>query len=281
LVESLAGDCAVAAKVASLLLNRPGQVFEEGEFRSAGVSAAETGAMIRSLRDFRRRGWCARVGGGWQAVPAKLPPAIPSFLEGAAAMWRDIGPPVRAEAVVTMPPGTSRLAEVLPTLGLAHVGMAETRETFGRVARGARQTLTIASPFLNDEGLSWALGLFAETAAPERNLIVRALGVTRAVLLARKGETDALGVRVFDYAVPTPEGDSYETFHAKVVLADEAVAYVGSANMLVQGRQPMELGVVLEGGPVPEVAALMRAIQKIAGRMHEGKLEVTQFAGST
>lgn len=264
LVASLRVDCGVAAKAASLLQARPGHVLEEGEFRIAGVAAPETGALRRVLQDFQQRGWCRRDGGGWNSRPDSMPASVPAFLEGAAAMWRHRGPPIQAEAVVTMPAGGSHLAKTLPTLGLAHVGLAQTRETFSRIARQARSSLIIASPFLNDDGLSWALGLFAETEAPLRRLVVRGRGDTRTVLVARAAEVSALGVKIFDYAIPPPDGQGYESFHAKIVIADESVAYVGSANMLVHERSPVELGVLLEGGPVPQLAAVMRAIQQIS-----------------
>lgn len=264
LVASLRADCRVAAKAASLLQARPGHVLEEGEFRTAGVAAPETGALRRVLLDFQERGWCTREGGGWCSRPASMPGSIPAFLEGAAAMWRHRGPPIQAEAVVTMPARGSHLAQTLPTLGLAHVGLAQTRETFSRIAREARSSLIIASPFLNDDGLSWALGLFAETEAPLRRLVVRGRGDTRTILVARAAEVSALGVKIFDYAIPPPDGQGYESFHAKIIIADESVAYVGSANMLVHERAPVELGILLEGGPVPQVAAVMTAIQQIS-----------------
>jgi len=144
------------------------------------------------------------------------------------------------------------------------VALVTAVSAFLRLARSAQRTLTVASPFLNDEGLSWALALFAETPATDRQLIVRARRATRDVISSRRSEVNSLEVRVFDYAVPSPDGEGFETFHAKVVLADDATAYVGSTNMLVHGRQPLELGVILEGGPVPEIAAIVRAIRQVA-----------------
>ncbi len=264
LVDELGVDCAVAAKVAAFLRDRPGQVIEEQEFQAAGVSAAELGGLHRALRDFERRGWCRREGAGWRAIKDVLPLAVPAFLQGAGAMQRKMGPEVRAEAVVTMPSGPSRLAEELPKLGIAHVDMPATSDAFLRLARSAYRTLTVASPFLNGEGVSWALALFTETPAVDRQLIVRARQTTRDALFLRRSEFQSLGVRVFDYAVPSPDGKGFETFHAKVVLADDTTAYVGSANMLVHGRQPLELGVMLQGGPVPGIAAVIRAIRQVA-----------------
>ncbi len=273
LVRDLGPDCSVAAKVSALLRARPGQVIEEREFLGVAVSASETGSLLRSLADFERRGWCLREGKGWRSVAGTLPSALPDLLQGAGAMWRSLGPRVQAEAVVTMPLGDSRVIQELRKLGLAHVGIAVTKGAFLRLASSAERTLTVASPFLNEDGMSWALELFRATQATERHLVVRARGQTRDVILARHAELRGLGVHVFDYAVASPGCDGFETFHAKVLLADDTAAYVGSANMLVHDRPSLELGVILEGGPVPEIAALLRAIRMASQGIEDARCQ--------
>jgi phosphatidylserine/phosphatidylglycerophosphate/cardiolipin synthase-like enzyme len=71
-----------------------------------------------------------------------------------------------------------------------------------------------------------------------------------------------MGVRLLNYLLPA--GDGYETFHAKVVVADADQAYVGSANMTKYARHSMELGVVLRGRSARAVAALVRAVEHIS-----------------
>jgi phosphatidylserine/phosphatidylglycerophosphate/cardiolipin synthase-like enzyme len=56
----------------------------------------------------------------------------------------------------------------------------------------------------------------------------------------------------------------FETFHAKVALADSELAYVGSANMTVFARHSMELGVLIEGRAARVIANLIRAVTKVA-----------------
>jgi phosphatidylserine/phosphatidylglycerophosphate/cardiolipin synthase-like enzyme len=51
----------------------------------------------------------------------------------------------------------------------------------------------------------------------------------------------------------------FETFHAKVALADSELAYVGSANMTMFSRHSMELGVLIEGRAARVVANVVRA----------------------
>ena len=51
------------------------------------------------------------------------------------------------------------------------------------------------------------------------------------------------GVSVFNYSLRHVPGGPVETFHAKLVLADNARAYVGSANMTGSSfENPVELG---------------------------------------
>jgi phosphatidylserine/phosphatidylglycerophosphate/cardiolipin synthase-like enzyme len=56
----------------------------------------------------------------------------------------------------------------------------------------------------------------------------------------------------------------YESFHAKVVLADEDLAYVGSANMTQYERHSMELGLVVEGRPARAIASVVRAVEEVS-----------------
>jgi phosphatidylserine/phosphatidylglycerophosphate/cardiolipin synthase-like enzyme len=52
-----------------------------------------------------------------------------------------------------------------------------------------------------------------------------------------------------------------ETFHAKIVLADAAAAYVGSANFLYRSREMnLECGMLLEGDAVAPVGVLVAAV---------------------
>lgn len=67
---------------------------------------------------------------------------------------------------------------------------------------------------------------------------------------------------ILDCLLPTADG--YETFHAKVVLADDRLAYVGSANLLAQLHHLMELGSVLQGRAARVVASVVRAVEAVS-----------------
>jgi len=73
---------------------------------------------------------------------------------------------------------------------------------------------------------------------------------------------------VLSYAVahdPTVRAPAIETFHAKILLADNDQAYIGSANMNRWSRDvSMECGVIISGPCVRPVATLIEAIMAIA-----------------
>ena len=72
------------------------------------------------------------------------------------------------------------------------------------------------------------------------------------------------GVRVVNYGL-VRLGGGRESFHAKVVLADDRRAYVGSANLTGWSYDySMELGVVLEGQAAAEIAEVVEAVLEAA-----------------
>src|SRR5262249_7964595 len=59
-----------------------------------------------------------------------------------------------------------------------------------------------------------------------------------------------------------------ETFHAKLVVADEALAYVGSANLLSSSEGLcLETGFLVEGAAASDVARLVDAVLRIARKL--------------
>ena len=236
--------------------------LEEADFRRAGLASVENGRLRRALDAFVERGWCQVDGGRWSAT-ARMPIDLASFLDGAAAMRVVLGPVTYARAVVTMPGPGSRLSAALPAAGMATAALEDTREAFLDIAARARSSLCVMTPFLNPAGLAWAEELFAATPAPSRQLVVRATPEVRSLLSRDADRLHALSVSVLDYRIPLNEAH-YETFHAKVVIADDLLAYVGSSNMLDYERRSMELGVILEGQAVQAVAALARAVRGIS-----------------
>jgi phosphatidylserine/phosphatidylglycerophosphate/cardiolipin synthase-like enzyme len=161
-----------------------------------------------------------------------------------------------------MPPAPSAIAAALPMSGLAYASLVSTRDALQTVAENAVDSLTVMTPFLNRDGLIFVLSLFELTRARTRNLIVRQIGEARRTVVDHAAEVAATGISCFDYTIDAPGG--FETFHAKVALADSGFAYVGSANMTMFSRHSMELGVLVEGRAARVIANVVRAVTKIA-----------------
>jgi phosphatidylserine/phosphatidylglycerophosphate/cardiolipin synthase-like enzyme len=260
LVIGLGADCPTAAALARVMAGRHGTTIDV-----YNLADWPTSAVQRVITDFVARDWLRRLDAGWLVGPSQIPPGLAPFLEGAAAMRAIMPDDGRATAVVTMPPAPSAIGAALPTTGVAHAALVTTQETFERLAEAATNSFTIMTPFLNDEGLVIALDLFCRTRARRKHLIVRRSGVARAAVDRRWNDLSNLGVIILNYALPAVGG--YETFHAKVLLADQDLAYVGSANMTAFARHSMELGILADGRAARVVASIVRSVERIATRV--------------
>jgi hypothetical protein len=233
-----------------------------------GVLPDRTAALRAAADDFRVRGWAVPTPGGaaWRAT-GNAPRGLADFLQGVAAMAAARPDRGTFRAVVTPPLAPSAFGEALRSVGMARADLVATNEAMRAVAEGAVRRLTVLTPFANGAGMAFVEGLFALTRAGERTLVLRLRNAsTRAAHAQAASRLQALGVRVLDYTRPAPDG-GYETFHAKAVLADEAAAYVGSANLLRYARHSLELGVLLQGPGVEVVAAAVRAVERAATKV--------------
>jgi phosphatidylserine/phosphatidylglycerophosphate/cardiolipin synthase-like enzyme len=175
-----------------------------------------------------------------------------------------------AEIVITRPGTPSALEEALNAAGFATGLMEVTSEAFGDLAASAEKSLTVMTPFLDAHGGRWLAGLLRKTSPDVRKTIVLRHLQNPAHdsypdgIEALRTALDGTEVEVLDYLIPKSRG-AYETFHAKVILADEAYAYVGSANLNRWSLEySMELGVLLRGGAARRIAQIVDAIRKIA-----------------
>jgi hypothetical protein len=257
LVAELGDDCAAAVQLGTAIVDRPAGMID-----GASLPLMPRATLARIAADFARRGWLSPIASGWKIGPTVLPRAVISFLEGAAAMRTHHASRETATAIVTMPPPPSAIAAALSQTGLAYASLVSTKDALETVADTAIDTFTIMTPFLNPEGLQFVRTLFARTRAPNRRLVVRRAGDATRVVQDDAARLSGLGVEALDYTVDT--GDGFETFHAKVALADNELAYVGSANMTVFARPSMDLGFLVEGRSARVVSNVLRAVVRIS-----------------
>jgi phosphatidylserine/phosphatidylglycerophosphate/cardiolipin synthase-like enzyme len=83
-------------------------------------------------------------------------------------------------------------------------------------------------------------------------------------------ELSAQKVRIFDYFLQ--HEDSYETFHAKILVADDTRAYVGSANFLRFRKNSLELGVMVKGHTARTIRFISDAMKEISRSVSYGRL---------
>lgn len=257
LVDALGSECGAACSLARMIAVR-----EKGIIDDRSVVIGPAAVAMRVTSDFIRRGWLSATEGGWRIGPVAMPAAVPGFLEGAAAMRSSLNDGGKALAIVTLPLPPSAIEKALPLTGFAHSSLLSTSEALKRVAAAAVGSMTIMTPFLNDEGLDVVLDLFRDTRAAARRLIVRQLGGAKGLVKQRSAEISALRIGVLDYTLPA--GDGFETFHAKVALADQDLVYVGSANMTVFARHSMDLGILADGRAAKVIASVVRAVERVA-----------------
>src|SRR5262249_30480262 len=111
----------------------------------------------------------------------------------------------------------------------------------------------------------WLRDLFVSTTAVKRSLVVRDWTRSGPILRPFLNELDSLDVEICDYFLSHDDG--YETFHAKLLIADDGFAYVGSANFLRYRRNSVELGLLVRGGAARTVRYVVEGMKNLARRV--------------
>ncbi|MEQ8857895.1 MAG: phospholipase D-like domain-containing protein [Pseudomonadales bacterium] len=178
----------------------------------------------------------------------------------------------KSEVVLTRPKLPSKLDESISNdLSLA-INVQETEEAFLSLASSAQDRLTIMTPFLDNVGAEWALALLRGTSeSVRRELILRFLSDPTSTHYpigfdAIEGDLRRLGVFVYDFAIRRDQNPAlFETFHAKVVIADGKRAYVGSSNLTQYSKDmSMELGILVAGSTAGHVDKVIDKVRTIS-----------------
>lgn len=179
--------------------------------------------------------------------------------------------PEAIELAVTMPLVPSYLEKELATTLGRPGGFLSTTSAFSRLAQAASRRLVVMTPFIDGGGFRWLRRVFE--AAPQQSekiVILRnadhytvEIGVQHAEWLR------SLNISVRDYHLSHDATSGralpIETFHAKVVVADDTLAYVGSANLLNSSEGlSLETGLLVEGAAALQVARLVDAVLRVA-----------------
>jgi hypothetical protein len=240
----------------------------------ASTSGTDSGHATQILAGLAGTGLCAAapVEDSWlcEYTPAELK-RLAQILTGADHFRRMRLNPAAIELAVTMPLIPSHLEKELATTLGRPGGFLTTTAAFARLAQAASRRLVVMTPFIDARGFRWLRRVFEATPADCQKIVVLRntdqytveLGVQHADWLR------ALQVSVRDYHLSHDAASGravpIETFHAKLIVADDALAYVGSANLLNSSEGlSLETGLLVEGAAAVQVARLVDAVLRVA-----------------
>lgn len=210
----------------------------------------------------------------WRAINQSLACELQPLLAGARLYLEKVHRDENlVEVVLTKPAKPSAMADHLERTLQGSWDLRDTRELLPKIAEQSRNAFAIVTPFLDEVGASIVANLFERTHAPDRLLVLRAdpRGAPPVGLASIRSRIDALGVDVRNFRAERPGGNGFETFHAKVVLADDDAAYLGSANMLQWSfTYSLELGCYVRGKAASRIADVVRAIRAVSAPMTAG-----------
>lgn len=172
--------------------------------------------------------------------------------------------------VLTKPAKPSMLEKKLSDKGWKASEIEPTLHSFYSMADLASDKLVIMTPFLDDTGAEWVKDIFSRTQeSVQCILILRSLerpGATdypEGYLLIKDWLIDN-NIKVYNYSLQRSEDWGRETFHAKVVLADRRIAYIGSSNMTGHSSYSMEMGVKITGRAAADVDVIVESLISVA-----------------
>jgi len=241
---------------------------------AAGLDPGDATAVLAGLA---MAGVCISSENGvdWRSPLASVElQRLAQMLRGADHFRRLRADASSSEFVVTMPMTPSHLAQELASSAGRPGGYLSTPAAFVRLAQTASQRLVVMTPFIDRNGFQWLRAvLTAARVGVERYVVLRDIEQHAADLSVENRDwLRDLNVSILDYHLPHPRTSGralpIETFHAKVLLADESLAYVGSANVLGAGDgTSLEAGILVDGRGAAQVARLVNGVLRIARRL--------------
>jgi len=236
---------------------------------AAGIAEARSAAVDAVLEIGTAQGLFERIGvRDWTPIPGPFG-EMATALEAVALYRSEVHADADSVQVALTPPGKpSRLTDALRSRGWIEAELEHTEPLLRHLAATATHRFVVMSPFLDAGGVENLLSLFAATrGGVSRMLIARCHdGVLTPALQAALPTLRGMEVAIHNYWLPRPGG--YETFHAKVIVADDQRAYLGSANMTQASLWvSMELGAFLKGSSVKTLASILDSILVIAPRI--------------
>ena len=268
----LAPHCEVAAGVCAAVAEGrfAGSTDIRGICTASGIAQARSAEMESFLTAAERLSlFKRRSASDWRAGRQDLHARLAPLLAGAAMYRADVHEDTDVvQVVVTLPPEPSAVALELRNLASGMWGMVDTKEVLPALAERAKRRFCVMTPFIDEVGAPIVRNLFERSRSCHRkSLIIRSTpeGELPPGVQAIRRDLDALGVEIRSFRIDRAESAGYETFHAKVLLADDDEVYVGSANMTRWSfEQSLELGVLVRGKAARTIARVVDAIESVS-----------------
>lgn len=171
------------------------------------------------------------------------------------------------QVVVTKPPAPSRFtAELVASTG--GWGLVDTKEVLPGIAESARNRFCVLTPYVDDIGAPILLNLFARAPVGVRRVLISRADYGDQMppgLRRVAAELAALDVSVLSFRIERVDAAGNETSHAKVVLADDHTAYVGSLNMNRWSLEySLEVGLCVAGRSASLIADVVSAAERVS-----------------
>lgn len=257
-----------AARIVAYLADSPAAIGGSDRDLSSrlGDVSAEHVAIVR--RSLIENGCAARSGFTTQLVaPSLVLKALADNLRGVAAYLRAHKDRDAVRLVLTEPGLKSALRRAIDDAQALPPVVFQTSDAFFNLARGAKQELVILSPFMDPQGVELMVELFSLCRSEVRRVLIsRPLAEPQcgSAFNPRAEDFRRLNVSVIEYALPSSLPSGRETFHAKVVLADDSEFYVGSSNFMGSAlERSFECGVFVRGETAKQMRAVLLAIQAV------------------
>jgi hypothetical protein len=170
--------------------------------------------------------------------------------------------------VITEPGERSALRTEISSRHALPPQVFQTTDAFMNLARAAKRELIVMAPFIDEEGAAFLVSVFSLcNGGVKRHLICRPLNEEHCgpAFMKRRADFVQLNLIVHQYALPAALPSGRETFHAKVLLADDSAYYVGSSNPMgsALGRS-LECGVIVRGESARQLYSVIDAVRAVS-----------------
>jgi len=258
-----------AARILAYLADLPGDMGCSDLELSARVGdvSAEHVAIVR--RSLLKNGLATQSGFATRVdAPRMGLRSLAESLKGIAAYRRLHMDRDTVQLVVTEPGEKSALRKAIDDMHALSPVVFQTSDVFFHLARAAKRDLTVVAPFIDDRGANLLLELFSICEpGVRRHLICRPLSEPQCgdAFQRRAVDFKRLNVLIYEYALPSLLASGRETFHAKIVLADDEEFYVGSSNFMASAlERSFECGVIVRGETAKQLNSVLVAVRSIA-----------------